>query len=245
MGGTASITLTETIGVVPNACTRTHTQVINVEQGGDPSWSFSPDAFVCVGEAPIALNPFISGSSGGTFSGPGITGSIGSQLFDPAIAGVGTHTITYTVGTGACQASLGRSVTVAAAANAGISNRTICANPSRQYGLQSLFTSSSTTPGGVFSITGGTGTGTITGDQLNYNAVSGTVTFDIQYQITSVTGGICSASAVATLTIQEAPNPSFDLPDVICTGSASINLNSLITSSTNGTPTRTFTLVSG
>lgn len=49
---------------------------------------------VCTSTAPFNLNPI---QSGGTFSGPGVspTGN-----FDPAVAGVGTHTIVYTLACG-------------------------------------------------------------------------------------------------------------------------------------------------
>jgi hypothetical protein len=244
-GGIATITLSETIGAGATACTRTHTQVIDIQAGGNPAWNFTPDAFMCVGEAAISLNPLITGSTGGTFTGPGVSGAVGAQTFNPATAGVGTHVITYTVGTGVCQATLARSITVSPTATTTLSNRTVCADPSRQYDLQGLFAGATTTAGGVFSLIGGTGTGTVTGNQLNYNAVSGSATFNIQYQITSTAGGTCSATSSATLTIEEAPNPSFDMPDVLCTGAAAIDLNSLITSSTVGIPTRTFSLVSG
>lgn len=40
-----------------------------------------------------AVNLTATGNTGGTFSGPGVSGS----SFDPAAAGVGSHTITYTV----------------------------------------------------------------------------------------------------------------------------------------------------
>ncbi|MCS7035464.1 MAG: HYR domain-containing protein, partial [Saprospiraceae bacterium] len=49
-----------------------------------------PNTTVCQDDAPFALT---GGSpSGGTYSGPGVSGG----TFDPSAAGVGTHTITYT-----------------------------------------------------------------------------------------------------------------------------------------------------
>jgi hypothetical protein len=39
--------------------------------------------------------------AGGTFSGPGVS----NNMFDPAVAGLGTHTITYTAGQGICFAN--------------------------------------------------------------------------------------------------------------------------------------------
>ena len=57
-----------------------------------PNAGFSgPGAELCVTDAAVTLTP--TGTPGGTFSGPGVVG----DLFDPATAGVGIHTITYTV----------------------------------------------------------------------------------------------------------------------------------------------------
>ena len=57
-----------------------------------PNAGFSgPGTELCVTDAAVTLTP--TGTPGGTFSGPGVVG----DLFDPATAGVGIHTITYTV----------------------------------------------------------------------------------------------------------------------------------------------------
>ena len=54
-----------------------------------PTLTFNAGPDVCVDDGPVSL--FASPSSG-TFSGTGITGT----TFDPSVAGVGIHTITYT-----------------------------------------------------------------------------------------------------------------------------------------------------
>jgi hypothetical protein len=57
-----------------------------------PNAGFSgPGTELCVTDAAVTLTP--TGTTGGTFSGPGVVG----DLFDPAAAGEGIHTITYTV----------------------------------------------------------------------------------------------------------------------------------------------------
>lgn len=56
----------------------------------DPSFTGLP-VTMCVGDEPVTLVP--TGTQGGSFSGPGVTGNI----FDPAAAGLGTHEITYHV----------------------------------------------------------------------------------------------------------------------------------------------------
>ncbi len=50
---------------------------------------------MCAGDPAITLSV---GTSGGVFSGPGVNATTG--VFDPAVAGAGTHTINYTLGCG-------------------------------------------------------------------------------------------------------------------------------------------------
>ncbi|MGB1247682.1 MAG: MopE-related protein [Chitinophagales bacterium] len=56
----------------------------------DASYSGLP-ASMCITDAAVTLTA--TGTTGGTFSGPGVTGS----TFDPAVAGLGVHDIVYTV----------------------------------------------------------------------------------------------------------------------------------------------------
>ena len=55
----------------------------------DPT--IDPDGPFCEFDAPITLN---AASSGGSWSGPGVPGS----TFDPAVAGIGNHLISHTIG---------------------------------------------------------------------------------------------------------------------------------------------------
>ncbi|QCK16920.1 T9SS type A sorting domain-containing protein [Mangrovivirga cuniculi] len=56
----------------------------------DPSFTIPATSFAVCDEA-VSLT--ITGTAGGTFSGPGVSGN----TFDPAAAGAGSHTITYNV----------------------------------------------------------------------------------------------------------------------------------------------------
>ncbi|MEO1623927.1 MAG: hypothetical protein AAFV25_02125, partial [Bacteroidota bacterium] len=60
-----------------------------------------PDRILCADDAAINLAVMAS-PSGGIWSANGSNGLSGGQ-FDPVIAGVGVHTLTYTVGSGNCQ----------------------------------------------------------------------------------------------------------------------------------------------
>lgn len=56
----------------------------------DPSFT-APAAPLCLTDAALTLVP--TGTTGGTFSGPGVVGNV----FDPAIAGPGVHSVKYVV----------------------------------------------------------------------------------------------------------------------------------------------------
>jgi hypothetical protein len=56
----------------------------------DPSFT-APAAPLCIADAAVQLIP--TGTPGGVFSGPGVSG----DLFDPALAGIGLHEVKYTV----------------------------------------------------------------------------------------------------------------------------------------------------
>ena len=137
----------------------------------------------------------------------------GSADFDPTGAGAGTYEICATVGSDAgCLDSYCSSVTVAPAVDAVIeASYDACFSPSGSFDLTGLFTGTTTT-GGTFVLTGGTGTGVVSGDVLFYN---GTGDFTIEYTVSSYSGAnvSCNASSTSTVNILASPSFSFDLPD--------------------------------
>jgi len=68
-------------------------------QSGNPDATIEPAGPFCLGDNPFQL---IANNLGGDWSGSGVDAS---GVFDPNIAGIGTHTINYTVGAGNCQSS--------------------------------------------------------------------------------------------------------------------------------------------
>jgi hypothetical protein len=101
--GTASITVTPTLAT----CTGTPvTFAINVNQVPTVSFDLSSVTPPCVYDPSFVLS---AGSpTGGTYSGPGVNGS----NFNPANAGIGTHTITYSVTQNGCAGSNTSTITV-------------------------------------------------------------------------------------------------------------------------------------
>ena len=105
--GTATITVTPTlVSCTGNAVTFT----INVNPVPAVSFSLSNVTPPCVYDPSFALPA--GTPSGGTFIGPGVSGA----NFNPASAGLGTHTITYTVTQNGCTGASTSTITVDACA---------------------------------------------------------------------------------------------------------------------------------
>ena len=89
----------------PNGCSDSVTGVIIVNEA--PTISFDPISSICDTSAIISLggvNP-----TGGIFSGTGI---LNDSFFDPSIAGIGTHQITYSYTNNGCSSSASQNITV-------------------------------------------------------------------------------------------------------------------------------------
>ena len=164
-----------------NNCTTTATRNITV----NPSPTFTINAVtpVCVSSAPIALTASISG---GSWSGPGVMNQF-TGLFNPANAGIGTHTISYTVTNGfGCSTTQTTTVTVNAGPNATIN----AAGPFCGNGAAVQLTAA--TSGGTWSGTGVSASGM-------FNPVTaGPGMHVITY---SVTASGCTATATRTFMV--------------------------------------------
>lgn len=75
-------------------------------QSGPPNASINPVANVCRNANAFQLTAV---NNGGTWSGPGVSAS---GMFTPAIAGPGTHTINYSIGTAPCNSASSTTITV-------------------------------------------------------------------------------------------------------------------------------------
>ncbi|HTF03751.1 MAG TPA: HYR domain-containing protein, partial [Bacteroidia bacterium] len=87
--GTTQWIVTGTDG---NGCSDSDTVNVLVSELVTISMNMSPVDTQCVTNGTVNLSA-ISAPGGGTWTGPGVTG----MTFDPAAAGAGTHTLTYTV----------------------------------------------------------------------------------------------------------------------------------------------------
>ncbi len=207
----------------------------------DASWDLIGP--FCVDDATdYDLTP--TGTPNGEFTGQGVTenengGSVvNTYTFSPADAGVGIHTICYTIGNNdGCDGVQCRNIEVLPTVNADINNLTLdCSiDPSGSISLSSMFTST-TTVGGTFTIDG------VETNTLNYD---GPGCYIVTYEVTSnsLDGtapnpiGACTDTDVATIYILEEPQPSFDMPEEVCFGEGgpSIDINAFVNSPTYDT----------
>ena len=187
--GAGTYVITYTIGT-GTSCITSAVDSIVVE--AVPAVSFTPvnTTTLCVQAGGVNLG---GGSpAGGTYMGPGVTNGV----FNPATAGIGTHTITYTVGSGNCTASATTTYTVTAAPTVDLQLGTtqVCNNAG-----------SVTLTGG--SPVGGTymGTGVTNGvfDPAGLGAGNYTITYNYS------AAGSCTGSATATITVAPTGSVSF------------------------------------
>jgi PKD repeat protein len=122
-GGIGNYTLTYTY-TNANSCTNTEDLIVAISFG-DTVVAGVQDT-VCVDESQFALTGY--SPLGGIWSGTGIIDAA-NGIFDPATAGVGTYTLSYTYGTGTCQKTATKIIIVGAVpvVNAG-NNQTVCLN---------------------------------------------------------------------------------------------------------------------
>ncbi len=132
----------EIIYTISGSCGDADTVLIPVASGFDAT--ISPTTSMCTGDAIINLT---AADIGGTWTGAGITDGV-NGTFDPSIAGVGTHTITYTIA-GSCGDTDTETISVSASQDATIASTTdICESD----GTVNLTASD---PGGLWSSTCG------------------------------------------------------------------------------------------
>ncbi|MBD3637462.1 MAG: gliding motility-associated C-terminal domain-containing protein [Crocinitomicaceae bacterium] len=162
-------------------------------------------------ETDAAVN-LTAADAGGVWSGTGITdANLGT--FDPAVAGAGTHTITYTI-SGSCGDTDNTTITVNPSDDATFSY------PANSYCISD--------PDPVATIIGTPG-GTFTIDNSGViNASTGTVDLDATgagtYQVTYQTSGTCPQSSSVTITISNAFDATINGAGPFCGTDAAVNL---------------------
>jgi len=207
--GVVEITYTLTAG----GCDQELKQTLTVEN--ITSVDFYDLGIICDSQTKN-LNGYVS-HTGGTFTGPGVTGSI----FDPTTAGVGAHTLTYTyTNSSGCETIVNKTVNVdlLLPSISWSSLPDVCQNSSAIY-LPDYINHS----GGSFSGVG------VSGSYFN-PSVAGTGIFTIKY---TATGGRCSQEYTTSIQVSEGTNVTFSTIPSICFNEP-VDLNSYV-SHTGGT----------
>ncbi len=208
--------------------------IVTVTSGSGPSGSSYTDTItIYVNAAPnVSLNSFASlcdnadtllltGGSpmGGSYSGYGVS----SGIFDPQIAGVGTHNITYTfTNSNGCTANAIQAITVNARPTVTLSSLpSVC-------GSSALVTLTQGSPyGGSYSGTG------VTGASFDPQ-IAGVGTHSIIYTFTD--GNSCTNSDTNTITVASSPIANAGVDQLINTGGSA----TLVGSATGGSSSYTY-----
>ena len=178
--GTHQITYT-----ISGNCGDVDNIMITVNQSYDAT--INPSGPYCILDAPVNLT---AADAGGTWSGNGITDAT-AGTFNPATAGVGTHTITYTI-SGACGDTKTAQITVINQANATITPVADMCDNSPSITLTAV------DAGGTWSGNGVNAIGT-----FNPN-IAGAGTHQITYTIS----GSCGDTDNIMITVNQSPTVS-------------------------------------
>lgn len=182
-------------------CPTTDTTYITVVEKSDAEFDLPKEVCETDERFTITVN-----QKGGTLSGNGIV-SVQQGIFDPKIAGIGTHTIQYLI-PGACGDTVSKPIIVVAKPLVDFTvPNTFCIEDD-DYQIQPLQT-------------GGTWSGAVNTTGVFSPSTVGPGTYTITYSF----GGACASQSQQTVTVVDKPDPFFTLPDTLCSSDNSINIS--------------------
>ncbi|CAN5246257.1 hypothetical protein BH23BAC1_BH23BAC1_13340 [soil metagenome] len=192
--------------VTINGCTSTDTENIVVNLA--PDATISATGPYCSNETSLSL---LAATAGGIWSGTGITNA-SAGIFDPAIAGAGSHIITYEVTMNGCTSTDTETIVVNAVPNATITPVSpVCVN-------SAAFILSAVTSGGTWSGTGITNPSAGTFDP----ATAGAGSHNITYQVT-VEG--CTSTDTEIIEVTPLPDATITPAGPFCSDTDAVNLS--------------------
>ena len=210
---TPTATTTYTL-VVTDANGNTDESQVTITVNALPTVTFAAVDPQCINNAVVDLSGLVS-PAGGSFSGTGITDS----SFDPATAGVGTHTITYSYTDGnSCE----NTATVDIVVN-DLPEVTFTAVAPVCAGTDALDLSGLVSPaGGSFSGSG------ISGSNFD-PTLAGVGTHTIIYTYTDANS--CENSASVDITVNDLPEVTFTSVNPVCIDAEAVDLSGLVSPS--------------
>ena len=179
------------------------TKIVEITVNPLPALTFTLPLSICKNAASIQLS---ATPTGGIFSGSGVTGN----SFNPASAGAGSRTITYTFTTDkGCSTETTANIVVNDVSPLSFTLPAFtCSNATP-------ITLSGSPAGGIFSGAG------VSGNTFD-PAIAGAGVKSISYTVTTIEG--CSSTKVVEITVNAVPAITFTLPLSICKNAASIQL---------------------
>jgi len=192
----------------------TFTQTPYILYNSNPIAQIDAAGPFCINDTSVSLN---ANPAGGTWNGNGIT-DVNIGTFDPAIAGVGNHVITYTVGTGSCIVTEQITITVNPLPDIAITAVSVQCENGNTITLEAL------PSGGLWS-----GNGIVNESNGIFDpSVAGVGIHTIVYQITTP----CSAQESITITVATAPTITITGINESCTGAMDGNLTTSVSGGT-------------
>jgi PKD repeat protein len=183
-----------------NGCSDNDQVTITVDPA--PDATINPVANLCINNAPVTLT---ANDQGGIWSGPGVAGNI----FDPSVAGEGSHIITYNITSGNCSDADQITIIVMAMPDATITPlNNLCIN-------DPIVNLSAHDPGGTWTGPGVSGT-------LFDPVLAGPGSHVINYSITN-TGG-CNDADQITVTVYRNPDATIIPVDTLCVNNSAVSL---------------------
>lgn len=197
---TFNYTFTDTIG-----CSKTQTDSITVLPSPTVNFNTSLNVF-CQSDAAVALSG--GTPAGGTYSGPGVSGT----MFDPGNAGVGSHSILYTYTNAAgCSQTANQTLQVQGAPNVGFGSVPSVCIDQPTYQL-----TTGSPAGGLYKGNG------MTSIAFFSPMVAGVGTHQITYVYTNGAG--CTDSASQTIVVNDLPVVTMAPFDTFCADHGPITL---------------------
>ncbi len=192
--------------IINGACI--DTDQIQIEVINVPNTSINPAGPFCETESDVVLT---AATSGGVWSGTGITDPT-SGIFNPSLAGPGTHLISYSITIGSCSSTSTTNIIVNSFVDATITP----INPVCQNAGNIPLTAAN--PDGIWSGTG------VVGNNFN-TYIAGVGNHQISY---TVTNGACSDTDEITITVDEFIPVNITPVSSLCLNSAPIILNASV-----------------
>lgn len=238
-------TLYYTYSFPATACSNIDSMVMTVVPPVVPT--IDPSFSICVNNPTVDLNAVLNPSHpGGIWSGVGVS----NPSFNPSVAGVGTHIVSYTYGAGTCLNVVSSNITVNPQPTVVVNNETIC------FGESTVLSASGAGLGGNYQWTPTTALSCTNCDSTVANPISTTI-----YTVTGTTLEGCTNSSNATVTVNPLPLVNAGIDTSICNLPVPIQLNGtiaggswtgtgispsgLFTPTSTGTFTLTYTVVLG